>query len=193
MADTKIDICSRALVELGANPIVDFSGSSTESTVANQLYDATVRKVLARHPWRFATIGVAINKIASTNETAFDSAYQLPADFVALWNVRDVGGTDMAADEWVVYGSEVHMDHGMDTVEVDYTRVVSESYFPAHFTEALEAALMHRFCGPLSHSGSQRDALGRVYETVLSKACHIDSRQDAPNRLRPRRFLAVRR
>jgi len=70
---------------------------------------------------------------------------------------------------------------------------VSESYFPAHFTEALEAALMHRFCGPLSHSGSQRDALGRVYETVLSKACHIDSRQDAPNRLRPRRFLAVRR
>lgn len=193
MADTKIDICSRALVELGANPIVDFSGSSTESVVANQLYDATVRKVLARHPWRFATIGVAINKIASTNETAFDSAYQLPADFVALWNVRDVGGTDMAADEWVVYGSEVHMDHGMDTVEVDYTRVVDESYFPAHFTEALEAALMHRFCGPLSHSGSQRDALGRVYETVLSKACHIDSRQDAPNRLRPRRFLAVRR
>lgn len=193
MADTKIDICSRALVELGANPIVDFSGSSTESTVANQLYDATVRKVLARHPWRFATIGVAINKIVSTNETAFDSAYQLPADFVALWNVRDVGGTDMAADEWVVYGSEVHMDHGMDTVEVDYTRVVDESYFPAHFTEALEAALMHRFCGPLSHSGSQRDALGRVYEAVLSKACHIDSRQDAPNRLRPRRFLAVRR
>lgn len=193
MADTKIDICSRALVELGANPIVDFSGSSTESTVANQLYDATVRKVLARHPWRFATIGVAINKIVSTNETAFDSAYQLPADFVALWNVRDVGGTDMAADEWVVYGSEVHMDHGMDTVEVDYTRVVDESYFPAHFTEALEAALMHRFCGPLSHSWSQRDALGRVYETVLSKACHIDSRQDAPNRLRPRRFLAVRR
>ena len=193
MSDTKIDICSRALIELGANPISDFSGSSTESVVASQLYDATVRKVLARHPWRFATIGATINKISSTNVTAFDSAYQLPADFVALWNVRDVGGDDMAADEWVVYGEEVHMDVSDDTVEVDYTRVVDESYFPAHFVEALEAALMHRFCGPLSHSGSMRDALAKTYEQALSRAAHIDSRQDAPNRLKPRRFLAVRR
>jgi len=193
MADTKIDICSRALIELGANPISDFSGSSTESVVASQLYDATVRKVLSRHPWRFATIGATINKIVSTNDTAFDNAYQLPSDFVALWNVRDVGGTDMAPDEWVVYGVEVHIDSSDDTIEIDYTRVVDESYFPAHFIEALEAALMHRFCGPLSHSGSMRDALGRAYEIVLSKAAHADSRQDAPNRIKPRRFLAVRR
>jgi hypothetical protein len=193
MADTKIDICSRALIELGANQIADFSGTTTESVVASQLYDATVRKVLSRHPWRFATIGASINKIESTNETAFDSAYQLPADFVALWNVRSVGDDDMAADEWVVYGSEVHINHGDDTLEIDYTRVVDESYFPAHFTEALEAALMHRFCGPLSHSGSMRDALGRSYEMLLSKACHIDSRQDAPNRIKPWRLISARR
>lgn len=193
MPDTKIDICNRALIELGANTIADFSSDTTESKVASLLYDATVRKVLSRYPWGFATKGHVANLIESENVTGYDRAYQLPADCVAVWNVRDPGGSDLPTGEWEVYGTEVHCNGGGETMEVDYTRVVGEALFPAHFTEALEIALMHRFCGPLSHSGSMRDALGKEFERVLSLSKNSDGRQRHARRIQPTRFLAVRR
>ena len=42
MADSKVDICNKGLVLVGANTIGSFTESSVESTVANQLYESTL-------------------------------------------------------------------------------------------------------------------------------------------------------
>ena len=39
MATTKIDICARALVMIGAQPITSFTDGSTEALVANNVYE----------------------------------------------------------------------------------------------------------------------------------------------------------
>lgn len=190
---TAASICSEAFVELGADPVVDFDDATTEAKIASQLYASTVRRVIARHPWRFATKGASVNKIITQQETPYDSAYLLPSDCVRVWSVRMPGGGTLPADSWEVYGNEVHLNGGGDVVEVDYSRVVSESRFPAHFVEALTAFLMHRFAGALTQTSADREQLRRDAEGTLSIARAIDTSLDAPNRLRPRRFLAVRR
>ncbi len=48
MSDSKFDICSKALVLVGANTITSFSESTTESKVANQLYESTLENLLTR-------------------------------------------------------------------------------------------------------------------------------------------------
>ena len=55
MAVTKVDIASRALIMIGANPISSFTDGSTESLVTNNIYEEIVESTLTRHKWRFAT------------------------------------------------------------------------------------------------------------------------------------------
>ena len=53
---TSVQLCSRALVMIGANPITALDGTdtSTEATVAIQMYETAVSDLLSRHRWRFA-------------------------------------------------------------------------------------------------------------------------------------------
>ena len=46
MADSKFDICSKALVLVGANTISSFTENTTESKVANQLYESTLENII---------------------------------------------------------------------------------------------------------------------------------------------------
>ena len=43
MAVTNIDICNQALILVGANTIASFTDNTTESQVANQLYESTLK------------------------------------------------------------------------------------------------------------------------------------------------------
>ena len=52
---TKFDICSRALTMVGANTISSFDDGTTESDVADQLYEDTLRSLLTQTRWRFST------------------------------------------------------------------------------------------------------------------------------------------
>ena len=49
MATTKVDICARALVMIGASPISSFSDGSTEALVASNVYEDIVQSSLTRH------------------------------------------------------------------------------------------------------------------------------------------------
>ena len=55
MADSKFDICNKAMVLVGANTITSFNQSTTESKVANNLYESTLENLLTRCRWRFAS------------------------------------------------------------------------------------------------------------------------------------------
>ena len=46
VANSDIDIASRALILIGAEPITSFTASSTEATVANAVYEDVVRTTL---------------------------------------------------------------------------------------------------------------------------------------------------
>ena len=55
MAVTKVDIASRALIMIGANPIASFTDGTTEALTTNTIYEEIVESTLVRSNWRFAT------------------------------------------------------------------------------------------------------------------------------------------
>ena len=61
VANSDIDIASRGLILIGANPITSFSADSTEALVADNIYEDTVRTALCTTRWRFATNQAQLN------------------------------------------------------------------------------------------------------------------------------------
>ena len=62
-ANSALDIASRALVLIGAEPITSFDSSSTEALVASNMYEDTVRASLSMARWRFATEQAELNQL----------------------------------------------------------------------------------------------------------------------------------
>ena len=83
-----IEICSTALVTIGASPISSFTDGSTEATACNTLYEPTVQNELASHPWRFASNEQTISRLSSTPIGKWSAAYQIPADLLSIRAVR---------------------------------------------------------------------------------------------------------
>ncbi|UKV16980.1 hypothetical protein L6172_04755 [Thalassospiraceae bacterium SW-3-3] len=54
MALSDIALCARALVMIGAAPIVSFEDDTAEAEVAGMLYPVLRDGMLAAYPWRFA-------------------------------------------------------------------------------------------------------------------------------------------
>jgi hypothetical protein len=77
-ATTAIDICSRALILIGADPITSFTEDTTEALVASNLYEDVARSQLCRTRWRFATEQAELAAHASAPTGRFDIAHQLP-------------------------------------------------------------------------------------------------------------------
>ena len=80
MADSKFDICNKALVLVGANTISSFTQNTTESKVANQLYESTLENLLTRCRWRFASKQAQLSKNTANPDARYDSSYALPND-----------------------------------------------------------------------------------------------------------------
>ena len=79
VANSDIDIASRALILIGAEPITSFTASSTEATVANAVYEDVVRTTLCSSRWRFATNQAQLNLLTNAPSGRYDRAHQLPA------------------------------------------------------------------------------------------------------------------
>ena len=52
-SNTAVDISSRALILIGAEPITSFGDGTTESLDTSNLYEDIVRKALVNALWRF--------------------------------------------------------------------------------------------------------------------------------------------
>ena len=76
MAVTKVDIASRALVMVGANPISSFTDNSTEALITNTLYEEVVESTLSECSWRFAMGQKQLSLLADAPTSRYEYAYQ---------------------------------------------------------------------------------------------------------------------
>jgi len=189
MSDSKFDICSKALVLVGANTITSFSENTTESKVANQLYESTLENLLTRCRWRFATKQVQLSRKTNKPLGRYDAAYSLPSD-VLIMNTISVNDNVIKYDR---YKDELFCNaSSTDVVIADYIFQPSESDFPPYFKSSLVFELASLFAGAIARN----DALSTLYQrkavAQLSVAKSLDSqaqtnRQVDVNRFRNRR------
>tara|TARA_R100000353_G_scaffold73474_1_gene56158 strand:+ start:607 stop:1230 length:624 start_codon:yes stop_codon:yes gene_type:complete len=194
MATTKIDICARALVMIGANPITSFADGTTESTVASNLYQDTVKNTLSSYRWRFASKQQQLSRLTDTPDHKWDSAYQLPADLVGL---HGVFVNDMPI-KFERYGDMVYNDAvSTDKVYADYTyydedATNPEQFFPPYFIFLLELSLASIFGYAVAQNNALSDSLELKAQRQLAIAKNLDAQQRTSSRLRVTRFTNTR-
>jgi len=190
VANSDIDIASRALILIGAEPITSFTSTSTEATVGNNIYEDVVQAALCASRWRFATNQAELNMLTETPTGRFERAYQLPSDLVMLHALT----VNDNVIEYNIYGSKVYTDtSSADSVVADYTYRVGEEYFPSYFTVAVQHALAAMFAVSIARD----DQLASLFENkaarTMQQAKTLDSQQQTTRKLVTSRFISERR
>ena len=188
MTYTKIDLCSRALVKLGANPIASFNEATAEAKVCTQLYEPTVESLLAAYPWRFALEKAGSARLVSTPTADYQYAYQLPNDCVRVLSAGN--GSTSQGLQYKIIGNTLHTN--AEQVVISYIARPDESTFPPFFSNALIARLGAELCLPLTESTTRTDYMYNRAEEEFKAAKLTDSQQDVPSCFQDFSLIEVR-
>ena len=189
-ANSAIDIASRALVLIGAEPITSFDSSSTEALVATNMYEDTVRAMLSTARWRFATEQSVLNQLSDVPTGRFDIAHQLPSNLLVLHGVT----INDRLIEFTVYGDKVFSDSTTsDTLVADFTFRADEVDFPSYFSLALQYSLASIFATSIARDDRLMQLMETKANLLMAKARNIDAQQQTTRRLSTTRFISNRR
>ena len=78
MAISSIDLCSRALLKIGASSIASFDEGTAEAEIAASLYPVVRDAMLSVHPWNFAITRQVLARLLDKPTSDFSHAFQLP-------------------------------------------------------------------------------------------------------------------
>ena len=189
-ANSAIDIASRALVLIGAEPITSFDSSSTEALVATNMYEDTVRAMLSTARWRFATEQAVLNQLSDVPTGRFDIAHQLPSNLLVLHGIT----INDNLIEFTVYGDKVFSDTtSSDTLVADFTFRADEVDFPSYFSLALQYSLASIFATSIARDDRLMQLMETKANQLMAKARNIDAQQQTTRKLVTSRFISNRR
>ena len=189
-ANSAIDIASRALVLIGAEPITSFDSSSTEALVATNMYEDTVRAMLSTARWRFATDQAVLVELSDTPTGRFDIAHQLPSNLLVLHGIT----VNDNLIEFTVYGDKVFSDTtSSDTLVADFTFRADEVDFPSYFSLALQYSLASIFATSIARDDRLMQLMETKANLLMAKARNIDAQQQTTRKLVTSRFISNRR
>jgi len=183
-----IDLSSRALIKLGANPISSFNEDNVEAEVANMLYSSTRDALLSAFPWTFAYAQVALAKLTATPVADYLYAYQLPADFLRAVSIGS--GSGGKGIEYRIAERRLHSNQ--DGINLTYIFRPDESTWPSFFDQALITRLAAEFSIPITESTSRNDVLSRLADIEYARAKSIDSQQASPDQIDDFTLINVR-
>ena len=179
MAISSVELCSSALVKLGAQAISSFQDGTAEAEVASRLYALVRDALLCAHPWTFATRQASLLRLICEPVSEFTYSYALPQDLLKILSAGDSSrGRGLL---FQIMHRQLHTDG--ESVVLTYIFRPSEGDFPPYFSNALVSRLAAEFCLPLTENSGRAERLARIAEEELKLAKLIDSQQDTPPRL----------
>lgn len=188
MTLSDVEICSVALVKIGANGIASFDDDTLEADVASRLYEITLQGLLASHPWHFTLAESDLAPIDEPGQGGFSNVFELPTDQL---RIISAGGSHRARGlDYRVAGNRLFCNSGR--VVLSYQRRPDTATFPAFFVQALIARLAAEFCLPLTEGTSRADALYKLAAAELKIARLIDSQQATPRAVEDFTLIAAR-
>lgn len=189
-ANSPIDICSRALILIGADPITSFDDGNTEALVAVNMYEDVARASLVNSRWRFATNQAVLNLLSAAPTGRYDRAYQLPSDTLMLHAIT----VNDSPIDYQIYGSKVFSDTSpSDIVIADYSFRADEQDWPSYFIIAVEYSLAVVFATSIARDSTLASIMQGQAQNAMAKARSLDSQQQTSRKLKTSRFIAERR
>lgn len=188
MALSPVALSIRALLKVGAAPIVDFEDGTVEAELARNLYPLIRDALLSSHPWNFATAQSRLPRLPLPPRADHACAFRLPADFLRALSLGGEGrGRGLV---YRIVEDCLHCDH--EAVTLTYIFRPPEIAFPPFFDYLLVTRLAAEFCLPMTESTSRSEALFAAAEGELRRARLIDAQQDTPAGIEDFTLVGVR-
>jgi hypothetical protein len=188
MPSSDLDLCSAALVKLGAQPITSFDDLRAEAEVASRLYPIVRDALMSSHPWCFTLAEAPLVLDPTPAQSEFSYAFFLPADLL-----RTISAGVSGRSRGLLYrvqGGRLRANSA--DVVLSYQRRASVGEFPAHFTAALVSRLAAEFCIPVTENTSRSEILHRLAAAEAQLARLLDSQQNPPRVLDDYTLLSAR-
>lgn len=189
-ANSAIDICSRALILIGAEPITSFDDNNNEALIASNVYEDIARSALVNSRWRFATNQMVLNRLTETPTGRYDAAYQLPTG----WLMTHAVTVSDIPIEYQTYGNKIYCNESV-TAEVvaDYTYRAEEYDWPSYFTLAVQYELASVFAFSLARDAQLAKMMSDQATIQMMRCRTLDSQQQTTRKLNTSRFITQRR
>lgn len=188
-SSTDIDICARALVLVGANPISSFTDGTTEALIASNTYEDTIRSDLTMCRWRFATGQKQLSRLTDAPLGRFDAAYQVPSDALMINAIT-------VADNLALYDRYEDMLYlnatSNDVVIADYIFRADESNWPPYFVLLAQFHMASIFAAGLARNDGMQNSFLQQYAAQLRMAKSLDAQAQSARKLVTNRFRNAR-
>ena len=189
-AQSAVDVCSRALILVGAEPITSFDDGNNEALIASNMYEDVARASLLNTRWRFSTNQAVLNRLSDAPTGRFDAAYQLPSG----WLMTQVVTVNDTPIEYQTYGDKLFCNEAASSeLVLDFTYRANEQGWPSYFTIAVEYELASVFAVSLARDQSLAQLMTQQAATSMIKARNLDAQQQTTRKLSTNRFITNRR
>ncbi len=178
-----IKICNKALIQIGAEPIVSFDDNTVESEACEAFYEDIVVEVLTQKQWSFATFTTQLTQLNKESELGYDYVFALPVDYVFIYNRIDFA-------KYQTINRELHTSRKGITIE--YTKRVGENEWPSYFTNIIQYRMAAELCPAITDNSSRTQIMEQKFRTALTKGIAIDGGTHTTQSLGQYSFLAVR-
>jgi len=150
--DTKLSICSDALILLGATPLSSFSEGTDAAQICDRLYDDLRDMVLTSYHWGFSHRKSQLARSVDTPVNEWKYQYPLPSDAISS-GVRALFTSGSVGAETVNYGWEIYERNiftDFETVYVDYQFRPSEDVWPTYFVHLMKLYMAWHIAEPVT-------------------------------------------
>lgn len=188
MATSEIQICSNALLLLGAETINSFDDESDRAKLVSNLWDNGRDAVLRSHPWNCAETDVVLSPDVAPPAFGWAYKFQLPGDCLRVLGVGEEGDSV----RYRIKGRKLYMDESELKLTYLYRNVNIPSY-DALLVEALTAYMAMTCAYPITKSASTQKTMADLYAFKLRQARTTDGLEQPTEDVGDTPFINVRR
>lgn len=180
-----VEIANQALIRVGDESIISLTDANERGRAVNAAWPFVRREVLRAHPWNIATKRVKLAALSAAPAWGFATAYQVPADSIAILEVDTVS-------DWRVEGQQIVTD-ATGELSIRYARDETDSeIYDGILTECMALRLAAEICERLTNSRSKRELLLMEYEDKLQEARTADGEEGSPSEFEEDSWVTVR-
>lgn len=149
---SRTEIANLALAYLGARRINSYaSDETTEAKAVRLQFDLAVDTLLRRHQWNFATARKTLSRLTEDPPIEWDSAWQLPADFIRLIRIPSPD-RDRPHNRFAIEGKTILVS-ALEVVQIVYvSNAVPIPEWDDLFVDALKLKLAASIAGDVTQN-----------------------------------------
>jgi hypothetical protein len=192
---SEVDICNRALDEIGSDPIMSLTDDTREANLCNRLYPLARDELLRKSNWNFAIKRVSLPQDATAPASQYAYQFVLPADYIKLKGFYRQGDLLYGHEDYSPFfqkeGNRILTnDTAVDLIYV--ARVADVNLFDNLFIEALALRMASSLAYSISNNRQLMETLKSLADIKLREAIASDGQESPQRRIRRSKWLTAR-